>query len=254
LAGLANPDTGWGRANETWQAVLNIEKLGGPVWFRLGDQDLATHLERTQRMREGQCLSEITHDFCKAWGIKHTIWPMSDQPVRTIVETEDGNLPFQEYFAHRRCEPRITGFRFDGIESAKPAPGIENAIHQADAIVICPSNPWVSIAPILALSGIRSVMEAKNIIAVSPIIGGQAVKGPAAKMYRELGIDPSALAVAKQYRGLVTHFVVDKIDSQLETHIRSLNMWTLATDTLMKTTQDRRHLAEDVLNSIGNHQ
>ncbi len=251
LAGLANPKTGWGRANESWQAISNIERLGGPNWFRLGDQDFATHIERTRRIKEGQCLSEITRDFCKAWGIKHTILPMSDNPVRTIVETDEGDLAFQEYFVHRRCEPRVKGFRFNGIEKAEAAPGAREAIQSADAIIICPSNPWVSIAPILAVPGLRSKMEAKKVVAISPIIGGQAVKGPAAKMYRELGIEPSALAVAKQYEGLATDFALDKIDSHLEAEIRSLNMRTLVTKTLMKNVKDRRRLAEDVLHFIG---
>ena len=254
LAGLANPDTGWGRIDETWNAISNIEQLGGPIWFHLGDQDLATHIERTRRIKDGQCFSEITRDFCKAWGIHHAVIPMSDNPIRTVVETDEGDLAFQEYFVHRRCEPRVKGFRFDGINKAESAPGAREAIQSADAIVICPSNPWVSIAPILAVPGLKSAIEAKKVAAVSPIIGGQAVKGPAAKMYSELGIEPSALAVAKHYQTLVTHFVMDKIDSQFEAQIRSLNMQTLITNTLMKTPDDRRQLAEDVLNFIGTEQ
>src|SRR5271157_2792746 len=252
LAGLANPETGWGRVNETWNAIANIERLGGQTWFRLGDQDLATHIERTRRMKDGQPLSQITHDFCKAWGIHQAVIPMSDNSVRTIVETDEGELAFQEYFVHRRCEPRVKGFRFDGIESAKPAPGIVNAIKEADAIVICPSNPWVSIAPILAVAGIRSTLEAKKICAISPIIGGQAVKGPAAKMYCELGIEPSALAVAKHYQNLITGFILDEVDAKLESDIQGLNMRTLITKTLMENSDKRRLLAEDVLNFIGN--
>ena len=254
LAGLANPQTGWGRANESWQTITNVERLGGPSWFRLGDQDLATHIERTRRMKAGQRLSEITRDFCTAWGIHHTVIPMSDNPVRTIVETEEGDLAFQEYFVHRRCEPRVKGFRFDGIEKAEAADGAREAIQSADAIIICPSNPWVSINPILrTLSPLPNLGEETGVrtVAISPIIGGQAVKGPAAKMYRELGIEPSALAVAKQYQGLATDFVLDKIDTQLEAEIRSLNMRTRATKTLMKNVKDRRRLAEDVLNFIG---
>jgi len=269
LAGLANPETGWGRADETWNAIANIEKLGGPNWFHLGDQDFATHIERTRRMKAGQTLSQITNDFCKAWGIQHTVIPMSDNPVRTIVETDEGDLAFQEYFVHRRCEPRVKGFRFDGIESAEPAPRILNAIREADAIVICPSNPWVSINPILktlsaplVLSGhspqiqrIWGEMEGgaeKIIVAVSPIIGGQTVKGPAAKMYRELGIEPSALAVAKHYQNLVTGFVLDEVDAKLEADIQGLNMQTLITKTLMENSDNRRRLAEAVLHFIGN--
>lgn len=247
LAGLANPETGWGRVDETWNVIQNASKLGGPSWFNLGDQDLGTHLERTRRLREGHKLSQITRDFCKAWGIGHTILPMSDQPVRTIVETDEGELAFQEYFVHRRCEPRVKGFRFDGADKAEPASGACEALQAADAIIFCPSNPWVSIDPILKV--IPKIM--KPVTAVSPIIGGQTVKGPAAKMYSELGIEPSAFAVANHYRGLVSRFVLDTIDSQLGESVRGLNMQTLVTNTLMKSHDDRKQLASDVLSFIG---
>jgi LPPG:FO 2-phospho-L-lactate transferase len=261
LAGLANPETGWGRVGETWQMITNIEKLGGPGWFRLGDQDIATHLERTRRLKEGQSLSQITRDFCKAWGVKQTILPMSDQPVRTIVETDEGDLPFQEYFVHRGCQPRVKGFRFDGVDSAEPALGAREAIQSADAVIVCPSNPWVSIDPILAVLALtppsaplsRTSGEGTGVraraIAVSPIIGGQTVKGPAAKMYAELGIQPSALAVANHYENLLTGFVVDSVDSELAKQIK---IPTLVTDALMKSVADRARLARDVLNFIGN--
>jgi LPPG:FO 2-phospho-L-lactate transferase len=252
LAGLANPETGWGRLDETWRAIENVERLGGPGWFQLGDRDLGTHLERTRRLRQGQALSEITRDFCNSWGLPHTILPMSDQPVATIVETvEQGELPFQEYFVHRKCEPRVRGFRFDGIESALPAPGVVKAIQQAEAVVFCPSNPWVSLDPILAVAGLRSQLESKKVIAVSPIIGGQTVKGPAAKMYAELGIQPSALAVADHYHDLLTGFVMDKIDAEMENGVQNLNLRTLVTQTLMSSLTVRQHLAQDVLNFIG---
>ncbi len=253
LAGIANPETGWGRAGETWNAIENISKLGGLDWFKLGDKDLGTHLERTRRLKEGYSLSQITRDFCEAWGIQHTILPMSDRPVRTFVETDEGELAFQEYFVHRRCEPRVKGFWFDGIEQAEPARGSREAIQSADAIVICPSNPWVSIDPILKVfsNRERGWGEGKNVVAVSPIIGGQAIKGPAAKMYRELGIEPSALAVANHYRGLVTHFVMDTIDAQLIESVRGLNMQTHVTNTVMKSHEDRKRLAENTLNFIG---
>ena len=247
LAGLANPETGWGRVNETWNVIQNASKLGGPSWFNLGDQDLGTHLERTRRLREGQTLSQITKEFCRAWGIGHTVLPMSDQPVRTIVETDEGELAFQEYFVHRRCEPRVKGFRFEGVEMAEPAPGAREAIQSADAVIFCPSNPWVSIDPILKV--IPKVE--KPVTAISPIIGGQTVKGPAAKMYSELGIEPSAFAVANHYRGLASGFVLDTIDSQLGESVRGLNMQTLVTNTLMKSLDDRKRLASDVLNFIG---
>ena len=250
LAGLANPETGWGRAGETWNVVENAARLGGPDWFRLGDRDLGTHLERTRRLKEGHSLSQITQDFCEAWGVAQTILPMSDQPVRTSVETEEGDLPFQEYFVHRRCEPRVKGFRFEGIEEAEPAPGVRESIQSADAIMICPSNPWVSVDPILGVLSPLYWREDRRAIAISPIIGGQTVKGPAAKMYRELGIEPSALAVARHYCDFVTDFVFDTLDKQLEGEIRSLGMRTFVTNTLMNSHDDRKRLANNVLSMI----
>ena len=248
LSGLANPETGWGRVDESWNAIENISRLGGPDWFRLGDRDLGTHLERTRRLESGNSLSQITRDFCKAWGVKHTVLPMSDSPVRTIVQTDEGELPFQEYFVHLKCEPRVNGFRFEGIEAAEPAPGAKEALESANVLVICPSNPWVSVDPILRT---LRVGTEKQIIAVSPIIGGETVKGPAAKMYRELGIEPSAVAVANHYRNLVTDFVLDEIDSQLIESVRGLNMRVFVTNTLMNSHEDRKQLARDVLNQIG---
>ncbi len=252
LAGLANPETGWGRVGETWNVIENASKLGGPAWFRLGDQDLGTHLERTRRLKEGQTLSQITKAFCKAWGVEHEVLPMSDQPVRTIVETNEGNLAFQEYFVHRRCEPRVKGFRFEGVDTAEPAPGAREAVQSADAVIICPSNPWVSIDPILHVLSPLLAGEGPGVraVAVSPIIGGQTVKGPAAKMYRELGIEPSALAVANHYCNLATGFVLDQIDKQLKGDIMGLSMQTLVTNTLMKSHDDRSQLAQDVLHFV----
>jgi LPPG:FO 2-phospho-L-lactate transferase len=261
LAGMANSETGWGRVNETWNVIENASKLGGPAWFRLGDRDLGTHLERTRRLKEGQALSQITRDFCNAWGVQQVILPMSDQPVRTIVETEEGELAFQEYFVHRRCEPRVTGFRFEGVEKAEPAPGAREAIQSADAIIICPSNPWVSIDPILRVilptsmgegpGAALSLSKRVRAIAISPIIGGQTVKGPAAKMYRELGIEPSALAVARHFCDFISGFVIDTFDRQLEGEIRKLDMHTLVTNTLMKSHDDRKQLAMAVIAFIG---
>lgn len=255
LAGMANPETGWGRADETWKAIENARRLGGPSWFNLGDQDLGTHLERTRRLREGDSLSQITKDFCKTWGVEHIVLPMSDQPVRTIVETQDGELAFQEYFVHRRCEPRVKGFRFEGVEAAEPAAGAREAIQSADAVVICPSNPWVSIDPILRVIPLTPASlpkgEVKPVFAVSPIIGGQAVKGPAAKMYRELGIEPSALAVANHYREMLKGFVLDSMDAQLREGVKGLNMKVYVTNTLMGSHDDRKQLAMQVLDFVG---
>lgn len=247
LAGLANPETGWGRAGETWNTIANVEKLGGPAWFRLGDSDIATHLERTRRLKEGNSLSQVTKDFCMAWGIAPTVLPMTNSPVRTMVDSDEGELAFQEYFVHRRCEPRVKGFRFDGADVAEPAPGVREALESSDAIVFCPSNPWVSIDPIL-----KVVKEVKKpVIAVSPIIGGKTVKGPAAKMYSELGIEPSALAVAMHYRTILKGFVLDNEDKEMEDPIKRLGFATLVTNTLMNQLTDRARLANDVLNFIG---
>ena len=253
LAGIANPETGWGRAEESWNAMENLSKLGAPDWFRLGDKDLGTHLERTRRLKEGYSLSQITKDFGTAWGIQHIVMPMSDQPVRTYVETDQGELEFQEYFVHRRCEPHVKGFWFDGVDMAEPARGAREAVQSADAIVICPSNPWVSIDPILKILSpiLKEEGRGARLIAVSPIIGGQAIKGPAAKMYKELGIEPSAFAVANHYRGLATDFVLDQIDEQLNESIKGLSMQTHVTNTLMKSPDDRKRLAVDLLQFIG---
>jgi LPPG:FO 2-phospho-L-lactate transferase len=248
LAGLANPDTGWGQRNDTFHVLENVQKLGGPYWFRIGDNDLATHLERTRRLHEGQMLSQITRIFCQSWGVQHKVIPMSDQPVHTMVNTLDkGELAFQEYFVHQSCGPIVTGFRFSGIESAQIAPGILEAIDKADAVVICPSNPWVSIDPILALNGLRPAIVGKIVLAVSPIIQGDTVKGPAAKMYSEMGIAPSALAVAIHYSDLLSRIMIDKEDSDLAKYF---SIPVTITHTLMKTRNDRRSLAKDVLDSI----
>ncbi len=244
LAGLYRPETGWGRRGDTFRALESVRTLGGPDWFALGDLDLGTHLERTRRLQAGEPLSVITRDFCRAWGIAATVLPMSDQPVRTIVHSDEGDLPFQEYFVHRRCAPRVHGFHFAGVETAAPAPGVLDAIGAADLVVFCPSNPWVSIDPILTVPGIRETVQQKPVVAVSPIIGGQAVKGPAAKMYWELGITPSAAAVAAHYQTLLHGFVMDKVDAALKADVR---VPVLLTQTLMRSPADRKNLAAEVL-------
>ena len=259
LAGLANPETGWGRVDETWNVIENVAKLGGPAWFRLGDKDLGTHLERTQRMKAGDSLSQITHDFCKTWGIEHTVLPMSDQAVRTMVDTDEGELAFQEYFVHRQCQPRVKGFRFENVDQAEPAPGAKEALQAADAVIFCPSNPWVSIDPILKVipltssplsRGERGWGEGKPVFAISPIIGGQTVKGPAAKMYQELGIEPSAFAVANHYQDLLTGFIMDNADAKLNESVKRLNIRIHVTNTLMKSLEDRRQLAIETLDFV----
>lgn len=249
LAGLANPETGWGRAGESWRVLENLSNLGGPDWFRLGDQDFATHLERTRRLREGWTLTEITRDFCRRWAIGAEILPMSDDPAPTIVRTAGGDLSFQEYFVHRRCEPAVTGFRFEGEPHASPE--VLDALDAADLVVLCPSNPWVSIDPIRRVSGIQPHLDRLPVIAVSPIIGGEAVKGPAAKMYAEMGLTPSVEAVALHYAPWLDGFVVDSVDSGEAEKLRAGGLKVLATETWMKCSADRARLALAVLEFRG---
>jgi LPPG:FO 2-phospho-L-lactate transferase len=243
---------GWGRADESWNAIDTISRLGGPTWFRLGDRDLGVHLERTRRLQAGESLTDITQAFCKAWGVGPAVLPMCDEPAPTQVQTTDGWLAFQEYFVHRKCEPQVVGFRFDGIEKTRPTPLVLKSLREANLVIICPSNPWVSIDPILSVPGLRSELAAHPVIGVSPIIGGQAVKGPAAKMFIELGITPSALAVAQHYGalpqgGLLSGFVLDSIDAPQAESISAWGIDAFITDILMKNHDDRRRLAGEVL-------
>jgi LPPG:FO 2-phospho-L-lactate transferase len=253
LAGLANPQTGWGLRDESFFALESLKALGGPDWFHVGDRDLGTHLERTRRLKLGQRLSEVTDVFCRAWGVPVKVLPVTDDSVPTLVRTATAELPFQEYFVHQQCQPKVTGFRFLGVERARPAPGVLEALRQADLVLICPSNPWVSIDPILAVPGVRQVLlegrrrRRLKMVAVSPIIGGKTVKGPAAKMFQELGITPSALAVAEHYRELCSGFVLDRMDEALAPAIQLLGMRTLVTNTLMSNLEDRIRLAAEVL-------
>ena len=249
LAGLQNPETGWGVAGESWNSMKSVERFGGPTWFKLGDQDLGTHLERTRRIASGEPLSRITANFCHALGISARVFPMTDDRVATwVVSENDGELPFQVYFVQRQCEPKVKGFRFDGIQTCRPAPGVLEAISSADLVIICPSNPWVSIDPILAVPGIKDAVKKCLVIAVSPIIGGKTVKGPAAKMYAELGIHPSALAVAQHYRDLLSGFVIDEFDRNLANEFSGWGIILLVTKTLMVTAEDRAFLANEVVN------
>jgi len=245
LAGIANPETGWGRAGETWGVLEALAALGGPDWFRLGDRDLGTHLERTRRLELGHSLSGITADFCRRWGIGPAVLPMTDEPAPTIVLTTEGELPFQEYFVHRRCEPPVNGFRFEG--ERPPAPGVIEALAKADLVMLCPSNPWVSIDPIRSVDGVEAALMDRPVIAVSPIIGGKAVKGPAAKMYAELGILPSAAAVAAHYHGLLQAFVLDRADEADRAELETGGLPVLATDSIMHSVPDRARLAEEIL-------
>ena len=251
LSGLANPETGWGRAGETWSFMESLRTLGGEDWFQLGDKDLATHVERTRQLAAGVPLSTITESLCKKVGIQHTVTPMTDARVRTMIETSDTVLAFQHYFVRDRCAPVVTGFDIQGAASAPPAPPFLAALKDPSltAIVLCPSNPFVSIDPILKLSGVREALERASvpIIAVSPIVGGKAIKGPAAKMMAELGIDVTSRSIAEHYASFLSAIVIDAQDASEEDSLRTVVPHVLVTNTVMKSLDDKVRLASDVL-------
>ncbi|CAI8008312.1 2-phospho-L-lactate transferase [Geodia barretti] len=246
LAGLSNPETGWGITGETFQALGRLKEYGADAWFNLGDKDLATHIRRTDLLRQGCSLSEVTQSLRSALGVEHPIVPMSDDPVRTMLSTDIGELAMQTWFVKHRCEPAVSEIRFAGAEHAQPAPEFERALSESDALVFCPSNPFVSVAPILAVPGVRDAIEGFNglRLAVSPIVGGQAIKGPAAKMMGELGIESSCVGVAKQYQGLCDVFVLDDVDGDRAGDIEALGMRAAVTNTMMITDADKVRLAE----------
>ncbi|QCO03692.1 2-phospho-L-lactate transferase [Azospirillum argentinense] len=248
LADLADPQRGWGRRDETWSFMAALSTLGGPQWFQLGDGDLAMHVERTHRLADGETLSAVTADIARRLGVRATVLPMSDATVRTRLRTDTGWLDFQDYFVGRRCEPAVSEIRFDGAADAAAAPGVLAALADPDlrAVVIAPSNPYVSIDPILAVPSLRDALAdtAAPIVAVSPIIGGAAVKGPTAKMMRELGATASAAEVARRYAGLIDGFVVDTVDADAEL---PGGMRRIVAPTLMTSLEDRERLARTVL-------
>lgn len=249
LAGLANPETGWGRRGESWTVMEALGPLGGATWFRLGDKDLATHIERTRRLRAGESLGAVTADLAQALGVKPALVPMSDDPVRTMVTTADrGELGFQDWFVRLHCEPIVKSLRFAGAETARPHPALLD-MAGLRAVIFCPSNPFVSVGPILALPGVRNALATAKIprIAVTPIVGGQAIKGPAAKMLAELGHEVSALGVARYYRGLIDGFVLDQEDKALAKEIEAVGMRVLVADTMMRTDDDKRRVAAATL-------
>jgi LPPG:FO 2-phospho-L-lactate transferase len=248
LANLANPMTGWGREDESWSCLEELKKLSAPGWFNLGDKDLALHLVRTELLKHGWSLTKVTRYLCEKMGVNHTILPMSDSPVRTMVSTKEmGVLPFQEYFVKYQCKPTMTGVTFNGIESAELSVEVKKALVDAELVVLCPSNPWVSIRPILEISGVKQLLSSKNVIAVSPIIGGKTVKGPAAKMFAEMGIEPSAFAVAQYYKSIIQGFILDIVDEDQVQQIRQCGIIPIAVNTLMSDNPTRIKLATEVL-------
>ena len=248
LAGWSDPARGWGRRDETWTFMEALKGLGGEIWFQLGDGDLAMHVERSWRLAQGAGLSEVTAHLCRALGIATRVLPMSDDAVRTRVRTAEGWLDFQEYFVHRRCKPAVREFLFAGAETARAQPDALAALERRDlrAIIICPSNPFVSVEPILAVPGLRAAIRQSQapVVAVTPIIGGKAIKGPAAKMMSELGLDVSGAAVARRYAGLIDGFVIDRSD-EFPDPLPGVTFFSAAT--LMNSTADRLRLARAVL-------
>jgi LPPG:FO 2-phospho-L-lactate transferase len=248
LAGAANATTGWGLAGESWNFLDALERLGGETWFRLGDRDLATHVERTRRLKAGETLTEVTGALCAALNVGARLLPMTNDRLRTVVETDEGELAFQEYFVHQQCRPRVSGFIFEG--EAQATAEVMRALEQAELIVICPSNPFVSIGPILALPGVRERLQGRA-VAVTPIVGGQAIKGPAAKMLAELKLEVSPVAVARFYDGLLDSFVLDVVDEAMAAELASNGLNVVVTDTIMRNDSDRARLAQEVLGLAG---
>lgn len=247
LAEVSHPGQGWGRAEESFGVLDELRRLGHEAWFLLGDRDIALHLLRRQMLDAGTTLTAVTANLAQRLGIAHTVLPMSDQPVRTVIQTPDGELSFQEYFVHRRCQPTMVGMRLAGLDQAQPSPAVVAALAAAGVVVVCPSNPYVSIDPILALNGMRDLVASRPTVAVSPIVGGQALKGPAAKMMAEIGVEVSALGVARHYAGLLAGFVIDHADAELAPAIRDLGMEVFVTDVVMSDWAGRARLAAETL-------
>lgn len=248
LAGLSDPVRGWGRADESWNFMVALGQLGGESWFSLGDRDLALHVERTRRLKAGETLSAVMGDLARRLGLRTDLLPMCDQPVRTMVHTADGALPFQHYFVKQRCAPAVTGISFAGVADAIANPALMRALADPEltAVVICPSNPFLSIDPILAVPDMRAALErtAAPVVVVSPIVGGQAVKGPTAKIMGELGLSVDSNAIAAHYVGLIDGIVIDHSDAA---DAQWLEMPVHVTGTLMHSAEDKRNLAHAVL-------
>lgn len=249
LAGLVNPETGWGFREETFHAHEQLALYGHSAWFHLGDRDLATHIHRTQMLRDGTPLSEIAESICQALKVSAKILPMTDQPVPTMIDTDEGRLHFQEYLVKRHAEPRVRSISFEGIGRAQPAPGVLDALESASAIVICPSNPLISIGPILAVPGIREALRKRrsNVIAVCPIVGGKSLKGPSDRMLADLGFDVSPLGVARIYQDICGTMVIDAVDSTIAPAIESLGINVIVQPTVMRTIEDKELLARRVV-------
>jgi len=249
---VADEERGWGRADETWNALEAVEALGGEAWFRLGDRDLGVHLVRTQARQAGQPLSAVTSRLTAAFGVEATLIPATDEVLRTWLDTPNGSFPFQEWFVARRHRDPVDRVRFEGAAAARPAPGVLEALHEAELILIAPSNPFVSIAPILAVERIRSALERRRVpcVAVSPLIGGRAVKGPAAEMLQRLQGGTTAAHLAQCYPGLIDVLVIDEADAADVEAVTTLGVRPVVARTLMHDVAARRRLAEDALDAV----
>ncbi len=250
LGSVADKDRGWGREDESWQFMAAFRELGGEDWFNLGDRDLALHVLRTDLLSKGESLSEVTAKIACRLGIEAQVLPMSDQSVSTIVDTVDGRLAFQHYFVRERCLPEVTGFTFEGLDEARPNPALIQMLDDnPSAVIIAPSNPFVSIDPILSVPGLRDRLRncGAPIVAVSPIVGGQAIKGPAAKIMNELGIGSSAIEIARHYAGFIDGLVIDNVDSEEKSDIEALGVKVKIAQTIMTSIEDRIALANCAL-------
>jgi LPPG:FO 2-phospho-L-lactate transferase len=249
LAGVVNPATGWGLEGDTFHALEVLARYGREAWFHLGDRDLATHIHRTALLRAGKSLTETTDAIRRAWGVEARILPMCDQFVPTILDTHRGTMHFQEYLVKHRAEPVVKCIRFEGAENASPAAGVLEAIAEADAVVVCPSNPLISIGPILAVPGIRGALRARRnqVVAVSPIVGGRSLKGPSDIMMRQLGYEAGAMSVARMYADFCGQFVLDESDAAQRDAVVRMSMRALVTQTVMREQTDKEHLACEVL-------
>jgi LPPG:FO 2-phospho-L-lactate transferase len=253
LADAINPDTGWGLAGETWRVMESLERLGGVTWFNLGDQDLATHCYRTQRLGEGAPLGQVTSELARAWGLDINLLPVTDDRLRTRVQLVDGpEVGFQEYFVKLRHDVAVAGIRFEGSDEARPGPGVLDALGGADTIVVCPSNPVVSIAPLLSVPGLSPVLRARRdrIVGVSPIVAGAALKGPADRLLREMGFESSVVGVARWYASWVGTLVIDEADAGLSGAVEAEGVRCVVAPTIMSSVERSAALSRTVLDAV----
>ncbi len=249
LSGVVNQQTGWGIEGDTFECLRSLARLGEDVWFNLGDRDLATHIYRTNQLKRGKTLAQATDDIRRSLGVRSPILPMADAYTPTRVITDEGDLHLQEYFVRRRCQPSVKAIRYENIERALPARGVEQAILDADCVIVCPSNPFISIGPILAVPGIRDLLRRTKakVAAITPVVAGRALKGPTADMLRSLGHEVSAAGVARLYSDFVKLFVLDKADIELKQSIEQLGLRVAAMNTVMTTMEDKENLARRTL-------